>query len=431
MRRLLVLICLLSIGSIKAQSIYFPPLSGATWDTIAPTSIGWCANEIDSLDSFLANTNTNAFIVLKDGKIVIENYYGTFTQDSLWYWASAGKSLMAFMVGIAQEKSLLSITDTSSDYLGTGWTSLTPTQEEEITVLNQLTMTTGLDDGVINPDCTSPSCLQYLAAPDTRWAYHNAPYTLVGDVLEVASGQTRNQFVNTELKPRIGMDGFWFKLGDNNLNISTARSMARFGLLMLNRGIWANDTIMQDTAYYNAMINSSQSINLSYGYLWWLNGKGSYKLPGLQFTFNGDITPNAPDDMYAAIGKNGQIINIVPSMNLVFIRMGDNPDNSLVPVTYVNDIWEKLNAAMCNNISVEEEREPSVLVYPNPVDDILNIDLIDGTNFDGLNVYNLMGKNVLNSSMYQNIDVSGLEKGIYVLKIQFITKQLTFRFVKK
>jgi hypothetical protein len=45
----------------------------------------------------------------------------------------------------------------------------------------------------------------------------------------------------------------------------------------------------------------------------------------------------------AAMGKNGQLINIVPSLELVMIRMGDNPDNSLVPVSFQNDLWEKLN----------------------------------------------------------------------------------------
>ena len=43
------------------------------------------------------------------------------------------------------------------------------------------------------------------------------------------------------------------------------------------------------------------------------------------------MNPSAPNDMIAALGKNGQFINVVPSMKLVFIRMGDAPDNSMVP----------------------------------------------------------------------------------------------------
>ena len=70
---------------------------------------------------------------------------------------------------------------------------------------------------------------------------------------------------------------------------------------------------MSDTNYFNQMLHTSQMLNESHGYLWWLNGKSSSMLPGSQFVFNGDITPNAPDDLVSALGKNGQIINVVPS----------------------------------------------------------------------------------------------------------------------
>ena len=65
--------------------------------------------------------------------------------------------------------------------------------------------------------------------------------------------------------------------------------------------------------------------NESYGYLWWLNGQSSFMLPYNQFVYNGDIIINAPDDLFSAIGKNGQYINVVPSENLVWIRMGEAP----------------------------------------------------------------------------------------------------------
>ncbi len=132
----------------KAQNLYFPPNTGNTWDTISPASLGWCQNELDTLVNYLDQINTKAFILLKDGKIVVEEYFGTFTQDSLWYWASAGKSLTAFTVGIAQQEGYLSIDDTSSQYLGQGWTVCPPAKEEMISIRHQLSMNTGLDDGV-------------------------------------------------------------------------------------------------------------------------------------------------------------------------------------------------------------------------------------------------------------------------------------------
>jgi sulfur carrier protein ThiS len=58
-------------------------------DTISPATLNWCADKIDTLYDFLEQKNTKGFVVLKDGKIVLEKYFGTFNEDSLWYWASA------------------------------------------------------------------------------------------------------------------------------------------------------------------------------------------------------------------------------------------------------------------------------------------------------------------------------------------------------
>jgi CubicO group peptidase (beta-lactamase class C family) len=346
-RCFIFLVGLLFSLNFAGQSLYFPPTVGSTWQTITPASLGWCEEEIPALIDFLADSNSKAFIVLKDGKIVIEQYFGTFTQDSLWYWASAGKSLTAFMVGLAQQDGSLSINDPSSMYLGTGWTSCTPTQEAQITVLNQLTMTSGLNDAG-NPDCTLPSCLQYLADPGTRWAYHNAPYTLLDGVIANATGSTLNQFYINRLRNPTGMNGVFLPLDYNNVLFTNARSMARFGLLVLNKGTWNTTPIMTDTTYFNAMVNTSQGLNQSYGYLWWLNGKASYMLPGFQIVLPGSLHAAAPDDMFSAMGKNGQIINIVPSQNLVMIRMGNVPDGSFIPNFFNNDVWELFNQVMCN-----------------------------------------------------------------------------------
>ncbi|HEY3403846.1 MAG TPA: serine hydrolase [Ohtaekwangia sp.] len=338
-------------GSGKTEpTLYFPPVGSATWETLSPSALGWNETEIAELDDFLNDTDTRALLVLKDGKIVIEKYSGKqllntsldFTSTSNWYWASAGKTLTSALVGIAESQGKIDFEDKTADYLGTGWTSLATEQENKIKVRHQLTMTTGLDDGVGNRDCTDPSCLTYLAEPDTRWAYHNAPYTLLDGVIEEATGKTLNTYVNDEIKTGTGMDGQYIQTGDNNVFYSTPRSMARFGLLLLNKGKWDQIQIIPED-YVELMTTTSQNMNLSYGYLTWLNGKSSFMIPTSQFVFNTSVSPNAPDDMFAAMGKNGQLINVVPGENLVVIRMGDAPDDNLVPFTFQDDLWLKLN----------------------------------------------------------------------------------------
>jgi CubicO group peptidase (beta-lactamase class C family) len=347
---LVVISCKEETPSPQASSLYFPPIGTSTWESISLASLGWNEAALPALRTFLTDNNTRALIVLKDGKIVIEEYFGkqlvntslNFTASSNWYWASAGKTLTSAAVGIAQSQGKLNFDSKSSDYLGAGWTSLTTAQENKITVRHQLTMTTGLDDNVANRDCTDPACLLYKADPGSRWAYHNAPYTLLDQVIANATGQTLNNYVSANILSITGMDGSFIKTGDNNVFYSTPRSMARYGLLLLNKGKWNNAQVIPES-YFNLMITSSQNLNLSYGYLTWLNGKASYMIPTLQTVFTGSVSPNAPSDMFAAMGKNGQLINVVPSQNLVVIRVGDAPENTLVPFTFQDELWKELN----------------------------------------------------------------------------------------
>lgn len=328
--------------------LYFPPLGQQQWETADAEALGWDIERIPDLLAFLDQTKTRAFLVLKDGRMVIEHYAHTnvsgapFDAQSLWYWASAGKTLTATLVGIAQQRGLIDIHRPTAEYLGAGWTGMDPDQEGRITVWHQLTMTSGLDDRVPDSDCTNPECLQYRADPGTRWCYHNAPYTRLDGVIEGGSGLDFDAFFDTYLKKPIGMDGFWAYQDYNHVFFSTPRSMARFGLLILNRGVWEGTPILDDLTYFQAMVSTSQQLNLSYGYLWWLNGKDSFMAPGLEFVFPGSLAPHAPLDMVAAMGKNGQLLQVIPSENLVVVRMGDSDEEGLVGFALQDQIWERL-----------------------------------------------------------------------------------------
>lgn len=427
--------------SIRTQTLYFPPVSGDMWDTISPGQLQWQTKYIDTLYSFLQDNNSKAFLLLKDGKIVLEKYFGSFTKDSVWYWASAGKTLTAFAIGLAQQEGKLSIYDTTSKYLGTGWTSLTPDKEQAITIRHQLTMTTGLNDGVADADCTLPDCLEYKADAGTRWAYHNAPYTLLDSVIEKATGQLLNAFIYQRLHAKTGFNGLYAKSGYNNVFFSTPRNMARFGILLLNKGTWDNKVILQDTAYFSQMTHSSQTINPSYGYLAWLNGQSSYMIPQTQFVFPGYLNPSAPADMFAAMGKNGQFINIVPSMNLIWVRVGDAPDNSLVPFVLNEQIWRKLNAIMNRTTDVKNPAPAnnvqasaiSLYALPNPFNPSCTIRYIlnESSSPIDLSVYDINGSKC--KTLYQGDKPAGeyqavwngtdennrtLSSGMYIIRLQ-------------
>ena len=415
----------------SAQPLYFPPTTGDQWETTDPQTLNWCDEKINNLYTFLEEKNTKAFLLLKDGKIVLEQYFNGFGPDSLWYWASAGKSVTATLVGIAQEEGMLDIGDPTSDYLNSGWTSVSPENEDLITIRNQLTMTTGLNDGVDDPDCTTPDCLQFYVEASDRWAYHNAPYTLLSKVVESASSQNFNAFYFNRLANKTGMGGLWVYLGYNHVLFSKARAMARFGLMMQNNGYWENTPVLSDQDYLNDMINTSQDLNKSYGYLWWLNGKESYKLPGLQINFPGFICPDAPADMYAAMGKNGQFLNIVPSQGLVLVRMGESPDGLLVPNLFNNEIWQYVNDLDCEPNKAGEAVFKGVKVYPNPVSDYLNIELPENIDEFNCAVFNPIGDRIIFTKNEKTIDISTLNAGIYFYNLIIENEIISGLFFKQ
>jgi CubicO group peptidase (beta-lactamase class C family) len=414
-----LILILFNTTLLLSQNIYFPPLSGNNWDTLSPSSLGYCDDKIEALYQFLEAENSKAFVLLKDGKIVLEKYFGTHTQNSPWQWASAAKTITSFLVGMAQQEGFLTINDTTSKYLGNQWTACLPNQEEKITILHQLTMTSGLDDAVLDPYCTVDSCLVYKADAGARWAYHNAPYTLLDTVIEYATGRTLNAYTNQKLKNVTGMSGAFFKIDYNNIFVSNARSMARFGLLILNKGNWNGNQIMTDSNYFNKMIQSSQNINPSYGYLWWLNGKSSFMIPTSQINFPGKICQDAPNDMISAIGKGGQFLNIVPSQNLIWLRMGDEPNNSLVPFLLNNDIWKYVNQLPCvSSAKVNLQSEVQIALYPNPSNQFIQIESnIAIKNIEILSLEGIVLEHVSCFSKKKEIPIENLSSGYYLVKI--------------
>ncbi|HKX87537.1 MAG TPA: serine hydrolase [Flavobacterium sp.] len=323
------------------QSMYFPPLTGSTWETKSISSLGWNQGAVQPLKDYLNTKHTKSFMILVNGRIVMEDYFNGHNASSLWYWASAGKTLTSTITGIAQQENFLNINNKVSTYIGTGWTSETLAQENLITSKHLLSMSSGLDDSL--GDNVAPGNLQYKADAGNRWAYHNV-YVKLQDVVAQATDQTWTNYFNSKLRDKIGMNGSWIQSGDNSVYWSNSRSMARFGLLALNKGKW-NDIQILNEAYFNEATSTSQNINLAYGYLWWLNGKTSYHLPNSQLQFNGSIIPSAPSDMFMALGKNDQKIYVIPSKKMVIIRMGDAADGSNMALSDFDEtLWQKINA---------------------------------------------------------------------------------------
>lgn len=329
---------------LEDQSMYFPPLSGSAWEKTSASSLGWDESQIPALLDFLEDKNSKSFMILVKGRIVLEEYFDGHKPSDTWQWNSAGKTLVATTTGIAQQENLLDINTRASQYLGAGWTSEPLAKENLITSRHLLTMTSGINDEselVIKPNLT------YLADAGTRWSYHNVFQKLM-DVVAEASGQTFDSYFDSKLESKIGMDGFWNKGLIFTIYHSTTRSMARFGLLALNQGKWGDEQVVNE-AFFKESTTTSQPINPSYGYLWWLNGKNQFMLPSSQTVFPGMLIPNAPADLFAAMGAEDQRIYVIPSREMVIIRMGkaSDPNNPNFALSgFDQALWAKINAVI-------------------------------------------------------------------------------------
>jgi hypothetical protein len=160
------------------------------------------------------------------------------------------------------------------------------------------------------------------------------------------------------------------------------------------------------------MVNTSQEMNKSYGYLWWLNGKDKYKLPGLDMVFNGPLVPTAPLDMFAALGKNDQKIYVVPSMKMVVVRVGsDAGDGNFALSSYDTKLWRELSKLFAKSeVPLEYQ---SALISPNPASSRIRVS--DELQYETAVVYDMLGNKVQAYKKSVEFDISDMSAGTYEL----------------
>lgn len=328
-----------SIASARPAALYFPPAAG-DWETVDPASVGWNAGALDDALEVAGRRRSTGVVILVGGRVLAERYWGGASKTSTRDVASAQKSVVSFLVGAARADGKLKLDDPVSRWLATGWTRARPADERKIEIRHLLQMTSGLDDA-----------FRRVAAPGKRWYYGNDAYHQLHPVLERAERASLQALSTRRLFEPTGMaSGTWrarFNRDPNGralLGLAlTPRDMARFGLLALAEGSWAGRRIVPQS-YVSSALRSSQPLNLSYGLLWWLNGKASHRLPGqAPGSQSGPILPSAPRDLVAALGAADQKIYVVPSLDLVIARQGER--GGLGQLSFDEAWWQALRMA--------------------------------------------------------------------------------------
>jgi len=350
---LLLITALLVAGTVNGQALYFPPDNG-NWETVTPEQAGFSSAGVEQALTVAASRFSSGVVILHNGRIMAEAYwqpidppagYSNFVQGqdaegrAIEDVASAQKSVAAVIFGIAQERGLLAIDDPVSKYLGQGWSNTTPDQEKAITLKHLLSMTSGLQTD-----------MGYAATAGSTWLYNTPAYHNLMRVVETATGKDRNTVTTEWITGPLHMPQTrwtprpWADAAIGTGLSTTARELARFGLMIQAGGFWNDQKIIADQDFLADMLQPSQTLNPAYGYLWWLNGQGSSLSAGARATrTDGWLIAAAPADLVTMQGAHDRKLYIVPSLGLVITRLGAaGGDDS---ASFNDAFWTALMAA--------------------------------------------------------------------------------------
>ena len=279
------------------------------------------ANAFDSDDKF--EKRTRSILVIYDGKIIAERYAPGFTKSSKILGWSMTKSITATYFGILSFQNRFDISKIAPI---PEWKN---DERAKITTNDLLQMNSGLEwseeydkisDATTmlfrNSDMTKTQITKPLIGPiGNTWNYSSGTTNLLSGILRMQF-KTHQQYLDfwySSLIDRIGMNSMVVEtdMKGNFVGSSyawaTTPDWAKFGLLYLNRGNWNGHRIFAEewADYVSKPVASS---NGRYGGHFWLNAGGHY--------------PDVPRDMYSANGFQGQKVCIIPSKNMVIVRMG-------------------------------------------------------------------------------------------------------------
>jgi len=289
--------------------------------------------------------NTRAIVVVYRGKIIGERYARGWTGDTPQISWSAGKSITAALVGILVRRGELHVDDRAPVK---EWSSESDPRRN-IRIRDLLHMSSGLDfanlglngpesftrankhmrvyfDGLNVFDHAVNQPLEI--PPDTEWRYRNSdPLTLGKIVKEMvqARGADYLSFPQRELFDPIGARHFvletdaWGNFIMTGFDYGSAHDWARFGLLHLWDGLWQGRRILPEGWVRFVSTPAPADKSRGYGGLFWLNRGGAWK--------------GVPEDAFAALGHMGQYAMVIPSRDLVVVRLGPSPGGSSAYVT--------------------------------------------------------------------------------------------------
>lgn len=319
-------------GSEPVERAGYP---GAEWPTGNPADHGVDPAALQAALVAAEAEGSHCLVVVRHGVVLAEGYWNGRGPSSKDKSFSIAKSYTSALVGIAIDRGdIESLDQSASDFLPE-WQG---TEHEGITIRHLLSMTGGLEWNIFSDyvqmatfssDHSSFALgLDQAEVPGSKWQYHNGGVQIFEPIFQAATGMTIEAYAAEHLWSVIGSSASWNHDPSEHPTtyahvMAPCRDHARFGYLYLRGGAWSDGQLIP-ADHVAASLSPSQEQNRAYGYLFWLNGQ----TPALD-PFNqpkeSTIAPFAPADLFAARGFGDQFIDVIPSLDMVIVRIGPDP----------------------------------------------------------------------------------------------------------
>ncbi|MEW6744422.1 MAG: serine hydrolase [Planctomycetota bacterium] len=291
------------------------PWPTASWPTCAPEAKGIDSERLADAVQFTIDNDTrlHSLLLVRNGWLVLDAYFHPFSAGSLHDIASVTKSLTATVVGVALRRGdIEEVGENMVDYFADRQIAHMDTDKEAITIEDLLRMRSGLSCVTEPTEVTlfemmnQPDWVQFILdqpmadAPGSRFVYNSGAVHVLSAVVTEATGQCAHDYACEHLFKPLGIEELIWPKGPQGHSTGWGcvrmkpHDVAKIGYLYLKGGVWEGERILPEGWVAQA---TQLTRSTTYGYLWWLH----------------------PHGVYAASGRGGQGIIVIPSSNIIIV----------------------------------------------------------------------------------------------------------------
>lgn len=285
--------------------------------------------------------NFDGLVIIKDNKLVIDEYKNGYNADRIHTVQSVTKSITSLLVGIAIDHSEIHNEEVKIlDYFQINTVENLDEMKRAITIRDLLTMQGGFhwdefstpineDNPVVKMNnspnwvkCAIDAPMSYK--PGTKFQYNSGGVMLLDHIIHKETGMHADKYAEKQLFSRLGIRNYYWS--KQHIFFGTThtggglylrpRDLAKIGQLILNKGRWEGEQIVSEEWISKSLEKHVESVPLGilragYGYLWWI--------------FPDKSAQNL--DIYACMGSGGQYMFIIPQHNLIVVTAGNEFDD--------------------------------------------------------------------------------------------------------